>query len=500
MKNPKTSKTDNKTYRPPIITIMGHVDHGKTSLLDALRQSNITSTESGGITQHTGAYIVEKDGKKLIFIDTPGHEAFTQMRARGGKAADIVILVVAADDGVMPQTKEAIMHAKAANVDIVVALNKCDLVGANPDKVKKQLAQEGIAIEGYGGNIVCTEVSAIKKTGLDELLEVLFLIGELNKTNFEVDPQGQLKALIIESKHDAKKGALVTAVVKNGTLKLRDHISAGMKEGKVKQLLNNERKPVKEAVPGDIVEILGFTEAPLAGEMITEAGEEVAPNSGSNAHKIEAQALSEEKAEERKKEGKNLNVIIRADTVGTLEAITASLKKLNIDEASCNILFEGIGDVKESDVLLASTSKAVIVAFKVKVPRSVADIAENQKIIIREHDIIYKLIEEIEGALEGVLEIEEAKIRGKGFVIKIFELPKSKMKVIGTFVEVGRFKANDRVGIFREDKDNPLYISRIKSIHVGNNEVKEATKGQECGLLFKPQVEDIQLDDIISVY
>jgi translation initiation factor IF-2 len=492
-------KIKEKNVRPPIITIMGHVDHGKTSLLDAIRESSITATETGGITQHTGAYNVIKNGKKLTFIDTPGHEAFTQMRARGGKAADIVILVVAADDGVMPQTKEAIMHAKSAEVPIVVALNKIDLPGANPLKVKKQLADAGILVEGYGGDIVTVEVSATKKIGLENLLEVLTLTAEMNENMLVIDPHADLEAMIIEARHDSKRGILVAAVVKTGNIKLRDDIIAGKSACRVKQLINSDGKAVSFAETGDAVEILGFTSLPEIGDTIRklnsksrsdiEAGSEV---------KTPMQDITS--ADNEPDQKKKLNLIIRADTSGTLEAIVASLQKITMEDASVDILLGGTGDVKESDILLASTSKAIILAFRIRVPSSVKELAKSQKVIVREHDIIYKLLEEIEGALEGVVEIEEAKIKGRGFVIKIFTLPKSGMMVIGTLIEAGKFKTKDRIGIFREDKDTPLYISRVRSLHLGAKEVEVAHKGDEVGILLKPQIADIKLDDTIEVF
>ncbi len=507
----QTTKTAETVHlRPPIVTIMGHVDHGKTSILDAIREDyavgaqsvtskstkllkKITAGESGGITQHIGAYTVEKDGKRLTFIDTPGHEAFTNMRARGGKAADVVILVVAADDGVMPQTKEAIMHAKAANVPIIVAINKSDLPGANPMKVKRELAENGILVEGFGGDIVTVETSAIKKTGISELLDVILLIFELDSSALEASPDGKLNAIVIESKHHPKKGVVVSVIVKNGTMKLRDEVTVSGISTKIKSLTDSMGNLINAATLGDAVEILGFPDVPSVGDTIYRVGE--APEMAPEEEKSETNLLQEEEGSNVKK----LNLIIRADTVGTQEAIVASLMKLSNEGARPNILFAGTGDIKESDVLLASTGRAVIFAFKVGVPSSVSDLAKLKKVIIREHEIIYKLIEEVEGALEGVVEIEEAKIKGKGLVIQTFVLPKSSAVVAGTLIIAGKFKQNQRVGLFRGGDDAPIQVSRIRSIHVGPNEVEVANKGQECGLLFKPAITDIQLDDEIEV-
>ncbi|MDQ5981923.1 MAG: translation initiation factor [Patescibacteria group bacterium] len=480
------------TYRPPVVTIMGHVDHGKTSILDAIRNSNVVKGESGGITQHIGAYTIETNGKKITFIDTPGHEAFTQMRSRGGAAADIVILVVAANDGVKPQTKEAIMHAKAANVPIIVAINKIDLPTADPMRVKKQLGENGIMVEGFGGDIVAVDVSATQKTNLDQLLEVINLTAEMEQEKYKSDPSDRLEAIIIESKRDNRRGVLVSVVVKKGVLKLGDEIIVSGITGKVKSMSSWNQKSIKEILTGEAGELMGISDVPHVGDIIYRKGDspEQAEISAESSEKVQ----QVDTAKDRK-----LNLIIRADTVGTQEAIEQSLAKVIVDDARPEIILAGTGDVKESDVLLASTARAIIIAFKVSAPGSIAKIAESNKVIIREHEIIYKLIEEIEGALEGVLEIEEAKIKGKGIVIDKFVLPKSGMVVAGTLVEAGRFKVNNRVGIFREDMDTPLYVARIRSIHIGKGEKETAGKGDECGLLFKPELPDIQLDDTVKI-
>ena len=485
-------KKDNSYIRPPIVTVMGHVDHGKTSLLDAIKNTQVVKTESGGITQHIGAYTVEQSGKKITFIDTPGHEAFTQMRSRGGSIADIVILVVAADDGVMPQTKEAIMHALASKAKIIVAINKIDLPGADPVKVKKQLAQNNIMVEGFGGDIVAVEVSAIKKTGIDKLLEMINLIIEMDQTELKCDLNANLEAITIESKKDLRKGILVTVIVKNGTLKIGDEITTGEIDGKVRSITTFTSKLAKEILPGEAGEIMGFTDVPVVGQKVYRKAEFVA--------KDETKPTSDTLTTENESgTGKTLNVIVRADTYGTQEAICESLKKLGVEDATVNILLAGTGPVKESDVLLASSSRCIVLAFKVPVGDAIANMAKNSKVIISEYEIIYKLIEEIQGALEGVLEIEEAKIKGKGFLIDKFTLPKSGMVIAGVFIEAGKFKINNRIGIFRGTSDTPVFISRIKSIHVGKDEVNTASKGTEAGFLFKPQIPDLRLDDVVRI-
>lgn len=480
-----------KNYRPPIVTIMGHVDHGKTTLLDTIRKSNVVKGESGGITQHIGAYTVEKDGSEITFIDTPGHEAFSAMRSRGGSIADIIILVVAANDGVMPQTKEAIMHAKSANVPIIVAINKMDMPGADVNKVKKQLSQNDILVEGYGGDIVTVEVSALKGTNIDQLLEVINLIVEMDKDKYLINETDSLQGVVIESKKDPKKGVMVSVIVKKGVLSIGDEVVAAGIDGKVKALSTWNKTGVKIINPGEAGEVLGFSDVPSVGSIV---------------HLKSDESLGEEKITEADNtqvfedaSTKVLNLVVRADTVGTEEAIVASLKKLSLDEAKVNILLSGIGPVKESDVLLASSGRAIILAFKVPVSDSVQRLADSNKIIIREHDIIYKLLEEIEGALEGVIEIEEAKIKGRGLVIETFTLPKSGDLIAGVLIEAGKFKVNQRVGVFRGEHEAPELVARIKSIHIGKLEVEVAKKGEECGLLFKTEVKDIQLDDRIEV-
>ncbi|PIR42797.1 translation initiation factor IF-2 [candidate division WWE3 bacterium CG_4_9_14_0_2_um_filter_35_11] len=504
MKTAKTKKSKNpeiKHLRPPIVTLMGHVDHGKTSILDAIRESHLTKKESGGITQHIGAYTVEKSGKKITFIDTPGHEAFTKMRARGGAAADIVILVVAADDGVMPQTKEAIMHATAAAVPIIVAINKVDIPGVDIMRVKKQLADNGILVEGFGGDIVAVSVSATKKTGISELLDVINLIAEMQESSLTSNVSDPLKVLAIESRHDPRSGIIVSGIVKSGSLKLRDEVCTKDVSGKVKAIIDSSGKRISVASPGDAVEILGFTDTPQSGDVIT------TPENLENLSKEESTEVEVKSSDEVSpvsetplvptRSLKSLNLVIKADTAGTLEAIIASINKIWVEDAIANIMFAGTGEVKESDILLASTGKAVVVAFKVGVPPSISKAAEAQKVIIREHEIIYKLLEEIEGALQGVVEIEEAKVKGKGFVIEKFVLPKSSTVVAGVLIEAGKFKTNSRIGVYRGESETPVYVARIKSMHIGPNEVQIANKGDEVGLIFKPETTDINLDDRI---
>lgn len=503
MKTVKTKKekpSEIKHHRPPIVTLMGHVDHGKTSILDAIRESQITKKESGGITQHIGAYTVEKAGKKVTFIDTPGHEAFTKMRARGGAASDIVILVVAADDGVMPQTKEAIMHAKAAAVPIIVAINKVDIPGVDIMRVKKQLTDNGVSLEGFGGDVVATEISATKKTGINELLDLINLVAEMHEDKLISSASDPLEFIVVESRHDSRSGTIVSGIVKKGSFKVRDELCTSQVQGKVKAIIDSSGKRVSIANPGDAVEVLGFTDVPQSGDIITTVdnlnGLLSQDSSSQESHLIETE---DNILDAQGKSLKTLNLVIRADTEGTLEAIISSINKIKVEDAIANIMFSGTGEVKEADVLLASTGRAVILAFKVGVPSSILKAVEAQKVIIREHEIIYKLLEEVEGALQGVIEIEEAKVKGKGLVIERFVLPKSNTVVAGILVEAGKLKINSRIGILRAKDETPLYVARIKSMHIGQNEVQVANKGDEVGVIFKPETTDINLDDRVVV-
>ncbi len=491
----KEVKKSTKQYRTPVVTIMGHVDHGKTSILDAIRNTTIVRTESGGITQHINAYTIEKNKRKITFIDTPGHEAFSKMRSRGGAVADIIVLVVAANDGVMPQTKEAIMHAKASSANIIVAINKCDLPGADPEKVRRQLSENGIAVEGYGGDIVTVEVSATKGTNIDQLVDVILLVVDMNQEKFELDESGKFEAVVIESKKHPKRGVLVTVLVKSGILKKGQDLFSKTISGKVKQLTDWNGKLVDVINAGEAAEIMGFSDVLEVGDVLRgEKGEvvikpdEVTTSGAEVVLETDSNTLS-----------KKLNVIIRADSTGTQEAIENSISKISVDGSVVNILFSATGPVKESDVLLASTSRAIIIAFKSLVSDSIKELAKSSKVLIREHDIIYKLLEEIEEALEGVLEIEEAKIKGKGIVIEKFTLPKSGDLIVGMLIESGKFKANNRIGIFRNDSDVPVFVTKIRSIHIGKLEVDSASKGDECGLMFKPSYDDVQLEDVIKI-
>lgn len=452
--------------RSPIITVMGHVDHGKTSLLDALRGTHVTDSESGGITQHTAASQIDYKGSKITFIDTPGHEAFSEMRARGGKIADIAILVVAANDGVMPQTKEAISHIKSAGIPMIVAINKIDLPDVSPDKVKKQLHGEGVMLEEYGGDVMCVEVSATKGTNLDKLLESIVTLWEVTEPGLKT--LDVLSGFVLESKHDSKKGYLVDIVLRSGTLNVSDEVLIGGRiVFKIRAITNDKGENVKSITAGEPGQLLGLKESVDPGEKIESyTGQELNENVSSDDNVSDASGI---------------NVIIRADTEGTLEAIAASLSKISYEDKKINILLKGVGDVKESDILLASSSKAVVVAFKAKIPGIVKERTEQQKVLTREYSVIYELIQELEGALEGVYELEEEKVKGRAEILKVFPLPSGDV-VAGCYVTHGRLKQNDGVKISEED--NELFRTKIKTLKKGNSKVDLVGKDVECGVLL----------------
>lgn len=472
--------------RPPVVVIMGHVDHGKTSLLDAIRETKVAEHEHGGITQHIGAY----QAQGITFIDTPGHAAFTEMRARGGKIADIVVLVVAANDGVMPQTKEAIAHAKAASVPIIVAINKIDLPEADPENVKKQLSEEGVFVEGWGGDVVCAEVSAKTKKGLDHLLEMIKLVAEMQELKSE--PAAPFEGVVVESRLDTRRGVLATILVRKGTLRKGDTVFVGLISGKIKAMLDFQGKTVEEASPSMPVEVLGFPEVLRVGEVVSLVKSEKV------AEKETASLVDFQK--EAPKEGvKVLNLILKADVTGSLEAIEGALLKLETEGAQVLILHAATGEVSDSDVLLASASKAVVLAFNVHIiSKDIAFLAKDKKVEIRPYTIIYELLEDIEKALKGIL-VEEPKkdLRGKAQVLKLFPLPSGDV-VVGCMVVSGRLKVGDKVKIRRVDVEVPIAEAEIDKMKQKKEFIEVTGEGLECGLLLKPTVE-VKAGDTIEV-
>ena len=482
------NKTE-QNVRAPIVTIMGHVDHGKTSILDAIRKTNVQEQEYGGITQHIGAYQISRNDKKITFIDTPGHAAFSQMRARGGKAADIVVLVVAADEGVMPQTKEAISHIKAANVPIIVAINKMDKPGADPRKVKQELAQENILVEDWGGSELCVELSAKTGEGLDKLLDAILLVAEMH--NLTGDPKGELEAIIIESRLDRKKGVVVSCIVRNGTLRVGDKVSASGYSAKVKLMIDASGKDVKEIGPSDPVEILGFSVVPHVGDLILTEGSELA-----------VLAQDEDKVEIIGKDAKRMiSVILKADTQGTLEAVKSSLAELVTTSSAettyaLKFLHIATGDINESDVMLAQSGKGVVIGFDVRIPSAVEELASEVGVLVKSYRTIYDLIDDASKLLEGTAITETSKIKGRAKVVKLFKLESGDV-IAGCKVLAGALKVKARVAIYDKNPadlkkgDEPLYYGSIKKLKKGKDDIDVAGKDNECGVLLKPQFNGI---------
>jgi len=490
--------------RPPVITIMGHVDHGKTSLLDAIRQSNVIATEAGAITQHIGAYQVEVDSRKITFLDTPGHEAFTAMRARGTQVTDIAVLVVAADDGVMPQTIEAINHAKAAEVPIVVALNKIDKPDANPEKVKRQLSDLGLVIEEWGGDTICVPVSAKKKQGIDELLENLLLVADILELKAEHDTPAA--GVVIEARLDKSRGPLATLLVQKGILKPSDNIVVSNTWGRVKAMFNDIGKQLKKAEPATPVEVLGLNAVPLAGDSF-----KVVSNEREARTLLEKQKESQQKVSSRARplglsdvstqisagQIKELNIILKTDVQGSIEPIRDSLELLSDDKIKVRIIHSGSGGITEGDVLLALASKAIIIGFNSRPEPGAQRLAETEGISIRYYNVIYELIKDVEKALKGLLEPTYTEVvEGQAEVIAIFESGK-KGKIAGVAVKEGKVRRDAMARVVR--RGERIYESRIISLRRFKEDVKEVATGFECGLRIEG-FSDFQIGDIIQTY
>lgn len=533
-KTKKQTTSDNSTIRPSIVTLLGHVDHGKTSLLDAIRKSKLTEKEFGGITQHISAYQVEKNGKLITFVDTPGHEAFTKMRLRGSQVADIVILVVAGDDSVQPQTKEAISHIKVANVPIIVAINKMDLPGVNIDKVKNDLAQEEILVENWGGDVVCVETSAKTGQGIEELLEMILLVAEMQELQVNLDDEPE--AVIIESRLDDKKGPVAAMIVKKGTFKQGDDVVVGEIKGKIRAMTDFRGKRVKQAGPSMPVGILGLKEVAEVGEKLTK-GTEIAEEAlgkvvdrktattrstpprqaRGRSGQAETQKLKETKVtEETKEEEKpqNLKIILKTDVKGSIEAIQGSLLKL--DSERIQIIYSGVGNINESDVLLASATEAVILGFNVGVDSEIEFLAQAQEVIIKIYQVIYELLDDAKKMLEGVLEKPKEKPKGnQAELLQVFPLLSGDI-VCGIKVICGSFKIGKKVKIFRkvsekeiermaldaeistdevkkeqldEEGQKEIFVGRIKKIRHHQEDIDVARAGKEYGVLFNKRFE-----------
>lgn len=491
--------------RPPVVTIMGHVDHGKTTLLDTIRKTNVTSGEFGGITQHIGAYQVSLKGRKVTFLDTPGHEAFTAMRARGAQVTDIVIIVVAADDGVMPQTKEAVDHAKAAGVPIVVAVNKIDKPGANPDRIMSEMAELGIMPEEWGGDTIFMNVSAKQGTGVSDLLETVLLVADM--AELKANPDQLASGTVIEAKLDKGRGPVATLLVQRGTLHSGDSIVVGTSYGRVRKMTNDKGMEIKKAEPSCPVEIIGLNDVPRAGDVFMaydnyKKAQEIA------SHRLEKQiekernassAMSLEDLAKKIDEGdvKEINVLIKADVQGSAEALKASMERLEVDTVRINVIRSTVGTITESDILLASASNAIIYGFNIRPSAAIRKKAEEEGIEIRLHNIIYKALEELESAMKGMLApVYEEVVIGQAEVRQTYKVSKVGT-IAGCKVVDGHIKRDCKVRLIREGI--VIYDGKLGSLRRFENDVKEVQNGFECGMTIE-NYNDIKVDDIIEAY
>ena len=493
--------------RPPVVCVMGHVDHGKTSLLDAIREENVTSHEAGGITQHIGAYVVEINGEKITFLDTPGHEAFTSMRMRGAQSTDIAILVVAADDGVMPQTVEAINHAKAAGVEIIVAINKIDKAGANIERVKQELAEYELIPEDWGGSTVFVPVSAHTKEGIEQLLEMIVLTAEV--LELKANPDRKARGIVIEARLDKGRGPVATVLVQKGTLKIGDHVAVGTAHGKVRAMIDHNGERVKTAGPSTPVEILGLNGAPDAGEIFvaTESDKEAKQISQAYIDQSKDKLLEETKAKKLSLDGlfnqiqagnvKDLNLIIKADVQGSVEAVKQSLLKLGNEEVAVRVIHGGVGAINESDVSLASASNAIIIGFNIRPDNTAKEIADRENVDVRLYRVIYDAIEDIENALKGMLEpIYEEQVIGHVEVRQTFKAS-GVGTIAGSYVLDGKVQRGCKCRISRDDEQ--IFEGELASLKRFKDDVKEVAAGYECGLVFNG-FNDVREEDKVECY
>ena len=499
-----TDDEENLKERPPVVTIMGHVDHGKTSLLDAIRKSSITSGEAGGITQHIGAYQVEKNGKKITFIDTPGHAAFTEMRARGAAITDIVIVIVAADDGVMPQTKEAIDHAKAAKVPIIVAINKIDKPNANIEKVMTEMTEAGLTPDKWGGDTTFVNISALTGEGIDELLETILLIAELR--GLKANPNRYALGTVIEAKLDKNVGSIVTLLIQNGTLRIGDPIVVGTSFGKVRTLKNDLGVEIVEALPSTPVEITGVNSVPSAGDKFMAFETEKQAKSIADARSEKAKQMQNKNTNSLSLDDlfskiesgvKEINIILKADVKGSEEAVKNALEKIDVKGVKTTVIRSGTGTITESDVVLANASSAIIIGFNVRPSSKTKELAKEYNVDIRLYNIIYKVIEELEAAMKGMLDPEyEEKILGEAEVRQLFRFSKVGT-IAGSYITNGIIKQNSKARLIRDGV--VLYDGVIASIQREKDSVKEVKQGFECGITLE-NFNDIKEKDVIEAY
>lgn len=491
--------------RPPVVTVMGHVDHGKTSLLDAIRHAKVTATEAGGITQHIGAYTVDINDHKITFLDTPGHEAFTAMRARGAQTTDIVILVVAADDGVMPQTIEAINHAKAANVPIIVAVNKIDKPDANPDRVKQELTEYGLVSEDWGGDTICVPVSAKSKEGIDNLLEMVIIVAEMQE--LKANPNRSAKGTIIEAKLDKGRGPVVTVLVQKGTLHVGDSIVAGAAFGKVRAMIDDKGRSVKQATPSIPVEVLGLSEVPNAGDLFYSVSDEKTARQVSDIVKNKQRqeyyastakvSLDDLFSQIQSGKVKDINIVVKADVQGSVEAVKQSLEKLSNDEVRVKVIHGGVGAISETDVTFASASNAIIIGFNVRPDSTTRQLAEKEKVDIRTYRVIYNAIDDITAAMKGMLDPEYKEVITAKISVRATFKVSSVGTIAGCYVDEGKVNRNNSVRVIRDGI--VIFEGKLSSLKRFKDDAKEVAAGFECGLTIE-KFNDIKEGDVIESY
>ena len=501
-----TSKEEDPdlVIRPPVVTVLGHVDHGKTSLLDSIKNSKVADREVGGITQHIGAYQVECNGNPITFLDTPGHAAFTAIRARGARVTDIAVLVVAADDGIMPQTLEAINHAKAAEVPIVVAINKMDLPGADPERVKRQLSEQELLVEDWGGDVISVDISAKTGDGIDNLLENLLLVAEIGE--LKANPNKPAQGVVIEAKLDRQRGPSTTILVQDGSLNVGDFIVAGTAHGRVKAMTNDQGKLVQSVLPGYPAEILGFGSVPEAGDQLNVAANErearlkaesISKSQGPQSGQGRALTLEEVVNQTDTDEIKELNLVVKADVQGSVEAVRGALERLVDEDATVRVLHTGSGAVTESDILLASASEAIVISFSIGAEPSAERLADRMGVEIRHYNIIYQLIDDVELALHGMLDpVYTEVIVGRAEVREIFEGRRG-TRIAGCRVTEGRMVRNGDVRVMRDGA--ALQNSAISSLRHFREEVNEMNAGTECGIVVQG-FNDYQEGDVLEVH